>query len=113
PAAIDALRAAVLRLRAADAALAAPPPSGRLTFDDARLVVTLDGTPHRVDDPRAYAVYKAIAQRTTPTITKAAIQEQEPGIKGRKTVYQLAKKLPEPLYETVHWDTTGYWHTLP
>jgi hypothetical protein len=92
---------------------AGPPPETRLAFDDATLTVALDGTRHRVEDPRAYAVYKAIAKRDAPTITKIGIQAKVRGVKGQKTIPGLIDALPPALRQTVNRDTTGYWIVLP
>jgi hypothetical protein len=89
------------------------PPGKRLTFDDDTHTVTLDGTAHRIDNPKAYAVYKAIVQRETPTIRKAEISDKVKGVSGKKTIPSLIDTLPPALRKTVKRDTTGYWHELP
>jgi hypothetical protein len=92
--------------------LAVDPPA-RLAFDDDTLTVTLDGTPHRVLEPRAYAVYKAIVRRQGPTITKAEIRAKIKGLSGQKTIPGLIKILPEPLRKTVSNCNKGYHTVLP
>jgi hypothetical protein len=89
-------------------------PKQRLVFDDHTHTVTLDGTPHKVDDPKAYAVYKAICRRgDAPTITKAQIRVQVKGVGGQKTIPNLIDTLPLALHQTVKRNTNGYWHELP
>jgi hypothetical protein len=100
--------AAVLSVGRAD-----PPAGGRLAFDDETLTVTLDGRKHKVDDPKAYHVYKAIARRDTSAITKTQVQSKVKGVAGQKTIPALIKSLPLALKQTVKVDTRGYWHELP
>jgi hypothetical protein len=90
-----------------------PREPARLAFDDDTFTVTLDGTPHRVDNPKTYAVYKAIVTRETATITKAAIRGKVTGVKGQKTIPGLIEGLPRALRKTVRRSTKGYWHELP
>jgi hypothetical protein len=85
----------------------------RLTFDDNTLTVTLDGTPHRIKDPKAYAVFKTICARDTSTITKMQIRVRVKGVAGRKTIPHLIGTLPPTLQQTVKVGTRGYWTELP
>jgi hypothetical protein len=88
-------------------------PSERLAFDDDTHIVTLDGTPHHVANPKAYAVYQAIVERDDATITKGGIQARVKGVAGQKTIPNLIDALPRPVRQTVKQDTTGFWHELP
>jgi hypothetical protein len=90
-----------------------PSAATRLTLDDLALAVTLNGVKHRVADPRAYAVYKAIAEKDAPTITKNRIRTKVKGVRGQKTIPRLIASLPPALQQTVKWDTNGYWIVLP
>jgi hypothetical protein len=92
---------------------AGPVPETRLSFDDDTLTVTLDGTPHKVEDPKAYEVFKVIVGRESATITKMVIRSRVRGVSGQKTIPNLLKTLPRTLRNTVRVSTRGYWHQLP
>jgi hypothetical protein len=107
-------REAVERLTSVwPAETAASTPERRLTFDDDTLTVVLDGKRHKIDDSQAYAVYKSIAQRDTPTITKRGIRSRVRGVRGQKTIPRLLGALPRVLHQTVQVSTKGYWLVLP
>lgn len=89
-----------------------PPPPERLTFNLDTHTVTLDGQAYKVPDPKAFLVYKALADARPNPLTKAAIAGKVPGCKGDKTVPSLLKKLPEPLRATVRSGPGGYWLDL-
>jgi hypothetical protein len=107
---LEALRLAKNRQSELDGNSRSP---ARVTLDDDSLTVTLDGTPYKVPDPAAYAVYKAILQRDRPRITKAGIRGKVKGVKGQKTIPRLIETLPKALQDTVRWNTHGFWHELP
>jgi hypothetical protein len=115
--ALETLRVATLRLRAAEAAAGPgrppPPPPSRLTFDDQRQVVTLDGEEYLVGDAAAYRVYRTIADAGLPGITKARISLKVPGTAGRKTVPRLITKLPKTLEQTIDRGGAGFRIRLP
>jgi len=75
--------------------------------------VTLDGKQHKVDDPLAYAVYKAIAQQADPIIPKRKIGDHVKGVRGTKTIPNLIAKLPLVLRKTVKRNNRGFWTELP
>ena len=84
----------------------------RLCFDYLTQTVTLDGTPHKIEDPKAFAVYQAIADACPQPVTKAAIQGRVPGCRGEKKVPGLLKSLPTLLQDTVRSGPNGYWLDL-
>jgi hypothetical protein len=86
--------------------------SERLHFDSPTQTITLDGFPHHIDDPKAFAVYKAIADACPLPITKRKIQGQVPGCRGVKTIPLLLARLPRPLKDTVRSGVNGYWLDL-
>jgi hypothetical protein len=103
----------IATLDGATSGLAAPP---RLVFDDAAHTVTLDGVPHQVQEPKAYAVYKVIAQPPAdmPYIPKAKIRSLVRGVAGQKTIPRLIKTLPNSLRTTVRpCSGRGYCVALP
>jgi hypothetical protein len=91
------------------------PPQHRLMFDDETLTVTLDGQPIRVDDQKAYAVYRAIAELYQPgyPVKNPAIQDRVRGLKGHNAVSDTLKKLPDILRETIETKTNGKTLRLP
>jgi hypothetical protein len=93
-----------------------PPPKnvGRLQFDDASLTVRIDGgAPIRAKNPRAYQIFKAIAQASPDVINRIDIRQAVCGTKGDKTIRHLIDGLPRPLRDAVESDTTGFWLRLP
>jgi hypothetical protein len=87
-------------------------PPGRLQFDPDTHTITLDNTPFQGLHPKAFAVYKAIADARPQPITKAQIQGKVRACQGDKIIRRLLKNLPEPLRETVHSGPDGYWVNL-
>jgi hypothetical protein len=111
PSVMEAWLAEVEALAAAARGLAGT--SARLVFDDATLTITLDGVGHRIEDPKAYEVFKAIAERDAPTINKTGIRKEVKGVNGQKTIPRLIADLPPALRQVVKCNTTGYWIVLP
>jgi hypothetical protein len=73
----------------------------RLSFNKLTWTVTLDGKPEQIQDPKAFAVYKAIADKKGGIITKAEIRGLVPGTRGQKTIRTLLDSLPRRLRSTV------------
>jgi hypothetical protein len=108
--ALDTIRDAAATILAG----APPPQLDRLTFDDDTLTVTLDGTRYKVDNPKAYEVYKVIVRRDDNSpITKPKIRAKVKQVAGQKTIPNLLDTLPPALRRTVRVDTRGYWRELP
>jgi hypothetical protein len=80
----------------------------RLTFQDLTKTISLDGITHKVEDPKAYEVYKEIVKAGTRPITKAAIARIVPGCRGRKKIPSLLRTLPDPVRDTVCTTRNGY-----
>jgi hypothetical protein len=90
------------------------PEDSRLRFDDAALTVAIDdGSPIYVANPRAFKVFKTIAEASPNVINRKDIQVAVCGTKGDRTIRDLIDKLPQRLREAVKSDTTGYWLCLP
>lgn len=85
---------------------------GRLRFDPLTQTVTLDGKPHKIENPKAFSVYQEIAKSCPNPLTKAELQKRVPGCKGDKKIRQLFDSLPEPLCVTVRSGKNGYWLDL-
>jgi hypothetical protein len=83
-----------------------------LQFDTATQTVTLDGTVHDIADPKAFAVYKAIAKACPLPLTRTALQAQVAGCRGDKKIRHLLRQLPQQLGGTVHSGPNGYWLKL-
>lgn len=88
-----------LQLRRLEQALS--PACGRTSFDDDTRTVTLDGARFEVEDPKGYAVYRAIVERPNAFATKAEIGRAVKGVAGQKTIPRLVRALPEALRRTV------------
>jgi hypothetical protein len=102
------------RITALDAEI--PAKAQRLLFDDVNHTITLDGVSHHVAEPKAYSVYKAIAQRPANMayITKKNIRLGIKGVAGQKTIPNLIKTLPHSLRKTVRpCPSRGYCIELP
>jgi len=84
----------------------------KLDFVPETQTVALKGVPFKVNDPQAFAVYKAIADRCPHPLTRKAIQDLVPGCRGPKRIRQLLNKLPETLRESVRSGPRGYWLDL-
>jgi hypothetical protein len=89
------------------------PPTGRLQFDAETLTVTLDGTAYRLEDPKVFRVYRAIAEAEQPPITNGQIQNLKLGVQGGKGVSRRLAALPQPLRATVRTKTNGHALVLP
>jgi hypothetical protein len=88
-------------------------PAAGLSFDDARLTVTLGSIRHRIANPRAYHVFKAIATRDVPKITRGGIRQRVPGVNGQKTIRDLIdNELQIRLRTAIKSDTHGFWLQL-
>ena len=87
-------------------------PPERLYFDALTHTVSLDGTHYTITDPKAFAVYKVIADACPQPLTKVRIQKIVPGCKGKKRIPQLICMLPEPLRASVRSGPYGYWLDL-
>jgi hypothetical protein len=114
---IPEFREAVEAWRAREAAKSPQPagpaaPSGRLTLDPLTHTVTLDGVEHKVDDPKAFAVYQVIAGACPQPVTRAGIRGQVRGCHGTRKVRDLLDSLPGPLRGTVCSGRNGYWLDL-
>lgn len=90
----------------------AGPEKGRLHFDPQTQTVTLDGKPHKIEDPKAFSLYREIASSCPNPLTKAILQERVPGCRGDKKIRHLLNSLPEPLCDTVPSGPNGYWLDL-
>jgi hypothetical protein len=88
-------------------------PAERLRLDDQSLMVYLDGKAYSVDDPKAYAIYSAIARSSPNPITKRQLRKQVRAVRAPKTVPTLLKSLPAELYATVRVGNRGYLVCLP
>jgi hypothetical protein len=84
----------------------------RLGFDPLTQTITLDGTPYDIADPKAFAVYQAIACACPTPLTKSAIQKLVTGCRGDKKIRRLLDGLPKPLRVTVRSGSNGYWLNL-
>ncbi len=91
------------------------PPAGatRLHFDPQTQAVTLDGKSHPIKNPRAFKLYRAIADCNGEPITRAKLRQPPHYFKGDKTVRKLLDTLPSVLGKTVLSHTSGYWLHLP
>jgi hypothetical protein len=88
-------------------------PEPRLKFDPLTLVITLDGKEHPVKEPKAFSIYKALADVVPEVLTKEDIGGMVKGVSGDKTIPRLIAKLPEALRKTVKPTTAGYSLLLP
>jgi hypothetical protein len=80
----------------------------RLAFDPQSQTVTLDGKEYAVADPRAFRVYRVIAEAQDPPVTNAEIQRAVRGLEGRKAVRRRLNLLPAALRATVRTTTKGH-----
>jgi hypothetical protein len=94
-------------------AFVAHPPTKRLMFDAAALIVTLDGTAFHVPDPKAFSIFKLIADAAPATLTEMDIQRKVRGTKGRGAVRRRLKSLPAPLRDAIKGNNRGRWLCLP
>jgi hypothetical protein len=90
----------------------AGPAKNRLRFDPQTQTITLDGTPQKIADPKAFAVYKEIASSCPMPLKQAQLQERVAGCRGTKKIRQLLDDLPKKLRVTVLSGPNGYWLDL-
>jgi hypothetical protein len=84
-----------------------------LIWDDLAQTVSVDGKDYQIDNPKTYHIYRTIATAEHRPITRAMIQQQVAGVRGRKAIPQHIEKLPAQLRKTIESNTTGYWLKLP
>jgi hypothetical protein len=85
---------------------------GRLRFDPLTQTVYLDGAAIPVEDPKAFLLYKTLAEHEGP-LTRRALRSKSGHFRGDKTVPRLRLRLPTRLRNTVRSNNTGYWLRLP
>jgi hypothetical protein len=90
----------------------AEPGKERLHFDPQTQTVTLDGNPYKIEDPKAFAVYRKIARSCPQPLTQKMLQKSVRGCRGDKKIRQLLDSLPKPLRLTVPSGPNGYWLDL-
>src|SRR5262249_23656844 len=91
-----------------DAGPSGKPEEARLKLDPLTQTATLDGTPYKIEDPKAFAVYHEIVKSLPLPITKRAISARIPGTKGPKKIRSLLTSLADPIRQTVQWGPNGY-----
>jgi hypothetical protein len=84
----------------------------RLQFDPQSQTVVLEGMQYPVKNPKAFFLYKTIAEKGGEPITRADLRQQHKGLKGDKTIPNLLDELPPELRETVQRGSNGYWVRL-
>jgi hypothetical protein len=85
------------------------PAPDRIQCDPETQTVTLGGTDHKVDEPRAFALYKAIVDNCPQPLTRADLRSRVKACKGEKTIRKLLDLLPLALRKTVRSGPHGYW----
>ncbi len=116
---LDALEEAEKWLGSPSAPPGTPPRGGeqqpRLCFDEDTHTFTLDGVPYPVEKPKAFALYRAIAEKRDDSgyIKDTALQALIPGTRGEKTIPRLLKTLPQELQATLLEDNQGRFVRLP
>jgi hypothetical protein len=98
----------VERLREALNGTRPPTSPWRVSFDVDTQTVTLDGVPHKVENPKAFALYVEILKNRPQPLTKATLQTKVKGCSGIKTIPRLLKELPERLYKTIVTNNNGF-----
>jgi hypothetical protein len=83
----------------------------RLRFDQQALVVYLDGRQIPVQSPKAFLLFKTIAEHEGP-ITRAGLRSRSAHFRGDKTVRKLLALLPAALRRTIKSNYSGYWLQL-
>jgi hypothetical protein len=86
--------------------------SKRLILDPETLTATLDGIPHKVNNPKAFAVYQVIVEAGPQPVTKGDIRLRVKGVRGVKKIPQLLMSLPAALEQTVSSSVNGYYIDL-
>jgi hypothetical protein len=100
-------------LEALDEVYRLPEDQPRLRLDPQTQIATLDGQDYLIDNPKAFRLYKVIADRNEEPITRAGIRRSNPGFRGDKTIPTLLATLPDPIRATVKSGPVGYWLRLP
>jgi hypothetical protein len=100
-------------LQALEEAYRLPKDQPRLRLDPLTQIVTLDGQDYPIDNPKAFRLYKIIADKGGEPITRAGIRRLNPGFRGDKTIPTLLATLPDPIRATVKSSSVGYWLRLP
>jgi hypothetical protein len=96
----------------AKTALELPAPE-RLYLDSLTQTVTLDGETISIENPKAFRLYKAIAEMAGKPITRRDIRAKYPNeFRGDKKIRNLLNSLPEALSDTVESGFNGYWLRL-
>jgi hypothetical protein len=85
----------------------------RVAFDPESQTLVLDGKKFLFENPRAFFLYKAIADKKGEPITRAELRKQIKNLKGDKTIPNLQAKWPTELRATIKRGTCGYWLCLP
>jgi hypothetical protein len=86
----------------------------RIAFDDNALTVTIDDKgPIHVENPRAYKLFRVIADASPDVINARDIQAKVSGTGGDKAIPRLRARLPRVLRDAVKSDTRGFWLQLP
>jgi hypothetical protein len=99
-------------LQAARAGAEEEQPEERVRFDKETHTVYLDEVPHKVEDPKAFAVYQAIVHACPHPLTKDQIRSKVRGCSGNNKIPSLLNNLPAPLSATVCSGPNGYWFDL-
>ncbi len=85
----------------------------RLVIDDDTSTITIDGLRSTVKNPKAFALYRALAADRPMPLTKASLCARVPGCKGRKSVPAVLQTLPPRVRDTVVSGPGGYSIRLP
>jgi hypothetical protein len=88
------------------------PNDPRLQFDAQTFTVILDKRRYQVENPKAFILYKTIADKKGAPITRAGLRQADPIFRGDKTVPRLLKLLPRQLRKTIKSSHSGYWLQL-
>jgi hypothetical protein len=86
--------------------------ASRLVFDLPTYTVTLDGHRYKVDNAKAFLIFREIANTEGP-ITRAELRLKVKGINGKKAVRGALNTLPAPLAKTVIAGPHGFRIELP
>ncbi len=101
-----------LPLDAGDPCAETPADGARLHFDQDTHTVTLDGEAFKIDNPRAFLVYRAVWEAHEP-ITRDELRGKVKGISNPKAVNSLRQQLPHLLAKTLRSGPEGFWIDLP
>lgn len=89
------------------------PETPRLAFDDLTHTVIFDGERITVSEPKAFALFRAVAAENGQRITRIKLRERVPGLKGDKTIPNVRDTLPAVLAGLIRTDNRGMWLSLP